>query len=163
MNLTKREQEIANLVAKGLTNQDIGQRLYIEKRTVETHLNSIFNKIGIKNRVELVVWVFTGEPKLQSEMLAPLTAEQIKFLATLVSSPGLTADKLAKLLGISYHKTYRELSKLLRRQIIFEYHLTKGTIQWFPTIVGLAIYKNSKDLKCSQLKNYLSQDETYET
>lgn len=52
--LTKREEEIIFLVAKGLTSVDIGARLHISPRTVETHRARIMTKIGVSNAAGLV-------------------------------------------------------------------------------------------------------------
>jgi len=51
--LTDRETEIALAVAHGLTNEEIAKRLSISRLTVETHLKNIFEKVGVKNRVQL--------------------------------------------------------------------------------------------------------------
>lgn len=53
MPLTRREREIAVLAARGLTNQQIADRLIVSVRTVEGHLYRIGNKLGITNRREL--------------------------------------------------------------------------------------------------------------
>ncbi|MFC1563447.1 response regulator [candidate division KSB1 bacterium] len=52
--LTKREQEILKLLALGYTNSEIADKLYISKRTVETHRSNIMSKLGLKNKAELV-------------------------------------------------------------------------------------------------------------
>lgn len=52
--LTKREEEIVGLVAQGLTSQDIGKRLFISHRTVETHRARIMDKLGVNNTAGLV-------------------------------------------------------------------------------------------------------------
>ncbi len=54
--LSSRETEILELVAIGLTNQDISNRLDISKRTVDNHISNILNKTKTDNRVELVRW-----------------------------------------------------------------------------------------------------------
>ncbi|MEJ2856832.1 MULTISPECIES: LuxR family transcriptional regulator [unclassified Saccharothrix] len=51
--LTPHELGIAQLAAEGLTNREIGQRLYLSHRTVSTHLHRIFPKLGISSRTEL--------------------------------------------------------------------------------------------------------------
>jgi DNA-binding CsgD family transcriptional regulator len=51
--LTPHELSIAQLAAEGLTNREIGQRLYLSHRTVSTHLHRIFPKLGITSRAEL--------------------------------------------------------------------------------------------------------------
>jgi DNA-binding NarL/FixJ family response regulator len=52
--LTARERDVLRLVAQGLANKAIGQRLGISPRTVEGHLNHIFEKLGTTSRTELV-------------------------------------------------------------------------------------------------------------
>jgi DNA-binding CsgD family transcriptional regulator len=51
--LTPHELSIAALAAEGLTNREIGQRLYLSHRTVSTHLHRIFPKLGVSSRIEL--------------------------------------------------------------------------------------------------------------
>ena len=55
--LTKREMEIAQSVAEGLTNKEIAEKLFISQFTVETHLKNIFEKIGTRNRTELATYI----------------------------------------------------------------------------------------------------------
>jgi DNA-binding CsgD family transcriptional regulator len=54
--ISERETEIVELVALGLTNQEIAQALTISKRTVDNHVSNIFTKTGAKNRVALLNW-----------------------------------------------------------------------------------------------------------
>ena len=54
--LSERELEIIELVAQGLTNLEIGERLIISKRTVDNHVSNVFTKTGAKNRVALLNW-----------------------------------------------------------------------------------------------------------
>ncbi len=56
MPLSAREMEIIELVADGLTNQEIAERLTISKRTVDNHVSNMFTKTGSKNRVALLNW-----------------------------------------------------------------------------------------------------------
>jgi DNA-binding NarL/FixJ family response regulator len=53
--LTDRELEVLSLVARGLTNVDIAQRLCISARTVEAHLTHVYNKLGVSSRTQAVV------------------------------------------------------------------------------------------------------------
>lgn len=48
--LTKRELEILKLVAEGLTNEEIGKKIFISEKTVKTHLTNIFDKLKVNNR-----------------------------------------------------------------------------------------------------------------
>jgi predicted ATPase/DNA-binding NarL/FixJ family response regulator len=53
--LTRREREIADLVASGLSNREVATRLFISKRTVDAHVEHIFSKLEISSRVQLTV------------------------------------------------------------------------------------------------------------
>ncbi|MFX0581205.1 ATP-binding protein [Nocardia nepalensis] len=59
--LTPHELSIAQLAAQGLTNREIGQRLYLSHRTVSTHLHRIFPKLGISSRGDLAALLPTAE------------------------------------------------------------------------------------------------------
>lgn len=51
--LTPREIEIARMVAAGLPNREIGEKLFISEGTVKTHLHSVYEKLGLKGRMQL--------------------------------------------------------------------------------------------------------------
>jgi len=54
--LTRRETEVAELAARGLTNRDIAAQLYLSVRTVEAHVDHILTKLGFRTRTQLAVW-----------------------------------------------------------------------------------------------------------
>lgn len=56
--LTEREQAVLSCLARGMTNQEIGKRLYIAETTVKTHMNNIFKKLHVRNRVEAAAVAF---------------------------------------------------------------------------------------------------------
>jgi non-specific serine/threonine protein kinase len=58
--LTRRELEIAALVADGLSNREVAEQLVISKRTVDAHMEHIFSKLGVSSRVQLVTWLTSG-------------------------------------------------------------------------------------------------------
>jgi DNA-binding NarL/FixJ family response regulator len=56
--LTEREEEVLLTVARGRTNAEIADELYISLSTVKTHLASLMNKLGVRNRVEIAMWAY---------------------------------------------------------------------------------------------------------
>ncbi|MET9920049.1 LuxR C-terminal-related transcriptional regulator [Streptomyces sp. NPDC006435] len=56
--LTRRESQVAELVAAGLTNKDIAARLTIAQRTAENHVERILGKLGLTSRTQLAVWTY---------------------------------------------------------------------------------------------------------
>jgi non-specific serine/threonine protein kinase len=64
--LTKREREIAGLVSEGLGNREIAERLVLAKRTIDSHIEHIFNKLGFTSRSQLAVWVSRQDESSQS-------------------------------------------------------------------------------------------------
>lgn len=56
--LTKREHEIIFLLSEALQNKQIANRLSISETTVRHHLTSIFEKLGVGNRLELIVFAY---------------------------------------------------------------------------------------------------------
>jgi two-component system response regulator DegU len=62
-NLTRREQEILRLVAEGLTNEEIGKRIFISEKTVKTHLTNIFDKLKVNNRFKAALLIMNRLPE----------------------------------------------------------------------------------------------------
>jgi DNA-binding NarL/FixJ family response regulator len=58
--LSRREAEVAQLVAQGLTNREIGARLFLSEKTVETHLTRVFQKLGLRSRVQVAARIARG-------------------------------------------------------------------------------------------------------
>jgi DNA-binding NarL/FixJ family response regulator len=56
--LTAREREVLELIATGLTNDEIAERLVLGAGTIKTHVNHIFLKLGVRNRAEAVIFAF---------------------------------------------------------------------------------------------------------
>lgn len=55
--LTRRGQEVAELVALGLSNREIGERLFLSERTIEWHVEQILNRLGFTSRTQIAAWV----------------------------------------------------------------------------------------------------------
>jgi DNA-binding NarL/FixJ family response regulator len=56
--LTNREREVTALVAEGLSNEDIAERLYLSPATAKTHVNRAMTKLGVRDRAQLVVYAY---------------------------------------------------------------------------------------------------------
>jgi DNA-binding NarL/FixJ family response regulator len=63
--LTAREQEIVQLVARGLSNDELAERMVISPLTVKTHINRAMSKLHCRDRAQLVVWAY------ESGLVAP--------------------------------------------------------------------------------------------
>lgn len=59
--LIPREREVVSLVAAGGSNREIAQRLSIAERTVQAHLTSVFEKLGVSSRPKLAIYLISWE------------------------------------------------------------------------------------------------------
>jgi predicted ATPase/DNA-binding CsgD family transcriptional regulator len=55
--LSRREREVADLVAQGMTNRGIAERLFLSPRTVESHVQHVLDKLGLDRRAQIATWV----------------------------------------------------------------------------------------------------------
>jgi DNA-binding NarL/FixJ family response regulator len=69
--LTPRERDVVRLVADGMRNQEIANKLNLSEHTVRNYMLKIFDKLGISSRVELVLYAFSGV----EEMAAPVASK----------------------------------------------------------------------------------------
>lgn len=74
--LTRREQQVANLAADGLTNRKIAQRLYITEKTVEVHLSRVYAKLGVSTRTALATIIVRALSRPHSKGLEPMEFER---------------------------------------------------------------------------------------
>jgi len=63
--LYPREVQVAELVARGLSNKAIAWQLKLSEGTVKVYLVHIFDKLQVNNRVELAIWIVARQPQLQ--------------------------------------------------------------------------------------------------
>ncbi len=68
--LTKREIEILRLVAEGLTNEEIGKKVFISEKTVKTHLTNIFDKLKVNNRFKAALMIMGHSSESSSSSAA---------------------------------------------------------------------------------------------
>jgi NarL family two-component system response regulator LiaR len=54
LGITPRELEILDLIAQGLSNKEIGERLFVSENTVKTHSSRVFDKLGVRRRTQAV-------------------------------------------------------------------------------------------------------------
>ena len=59
--LSRREREVAQLLARGLSNREIAGRLYVSERTVDNHVHHILDKLGFDSRVQVATWLARNE------------------------------------------------------------------------------------------------------
>ena len=74
--LTSRELEVITLIGQGMRNKNIGERLFISETTVRHHLTSIFDKLGIADRLELMIYSYQHGLARIPEVSRPI--EQLK-------------------------------------------------------------------------------------
>ncbi|MFE2276744.1 response regulator [Streptomyces sp. NPDC059454] len=65
--LTDREREILDLIGEGLTNRQIGQRLYLAEKTVKNHISRLLAKLGVERRVQAAVIATQARDRTRSE------------------------------------------------------------------------------------------------
>ena len=65
-NLTEREREIAELIVRGISNREVAKQLGIAHGTANVHLNNIYRKLGINNRVLLAMAWLRYDGKLEA-------------------------------------------------------------------------------------------------
>jgi DNA-binding NarL/FixJ family response regulator len=73
--LTKREDEVASLVAEGLSNREVCVKLGLSEHTVGNYLFRIYNKVGVSSRVELVLYLLRQRQKSQINREEPVPAK----------------------------------------------------------------------------------------
>ncbi|MCW2922005.1 MAG: hypothetical protein JWL76_1879 [Thermoleophilia bacterium] len=68
--LTKRELEIARLVASGLKNSEVAGTLFLAEKTIAAHLSNIYGKVEVRSRVQLTAWIRENDPEFEASTAA---------------------------------------------------------------------------------------------
>lgn len=67
--LTRREQQVAELVAQGLTNRAIAEHLVISPRTAQGHVENVLTKLGFTSRAQIAAWVVSTAQENDSQQI----------------------------------------------------------------------------------------------
>jgi non-specific serine/threonine protein kinase len=128
--LTQREEEVAALVAAGLTNREIAGRLSVAERTAEYHVEQIRNKLGFRSRVHIAAWFMEREkagPHVQGNVPVQLTSfvgrarEMVNVqrllvenrLVSIAGPPGMGKTRLALQVARTMGSRFRDGSWLI--------------------------------------------------
>ncbi|TDT42682.1 LuxR family two component transcriptional regulator [Streptomyces sp. BK208] len=65
--LTERERDILALIGEGLTNRQIGQRLYLAEKTVKNHISRLLAKLGVERRIQAAVIATQAQDRMRAE------------------------------------------------------------------------------------------------
>jgi DNA-binding NarL/FixJ family response regulator len=78
--LTKREEEVARLVAAGLSNRQVSEKLKLSQHTVKNYLFRVFEELGISNRTELVLYILshTKPPEAENNQMTVLASPRLR-------------------------------------------------------------------------------------
>ena len=125
--LTKKQQEVAYLIAKGLLDEDIAKKLRITHRTLEGHVRNICNRLGLGNRVQIAYWVVEqgwvtvqGQPKEQKK--EPSKPAYKSLFAALALSPS--------------NKAIMAITK--KHRLIIERHWTPSNLCYCVHLIDMA-------------------------
>jgi predicted ATPase/DNA-binding CsgD family transcriptional regulator len=123
LQLTKREKELAGLVAHGLTNGEIAARLFISERTAERHLENIRTKLGFSTRSQVAVWAATQEAP------SPIATSPGRSLQAPVSS---FVGRSREIREVRYLMKGNRLVTLVGPGGIGKTRLALAVVQWLP-------------------------------
>ncbi len=109
--LTPREVDVLLLVAQGLTDAEVAEQLFLARRTVNTHLTSIYTKIGVSSRAAATR--FAIEHGLVSTAPVGLSKREIEVLRPLVD--GRSNQEIAAILFISPHTVANHVASIMNK------------------------------------------------
>jgi class 3 adenylate cyclase/tetratricopeptide (TPR) repeat protein len=107
--ITRREAEVAQLVAEGHTNREIAEKLVLSVRTVETHVDRVLGKLDLHTRTQLAAWVNRGE------------AAQGRVLSTVMFTDIVGSTEQAVRMGDSRWKAVLDRHDRIVRDVVREF------------------------------------------
>lgn len=142
--LSRRETEVAQLVAEGLTNRKIAERLFLSERTAEYHVEQIRNKLGFHTRAEIATWL-VGQRQVApppSNLPAPVTtfigrAHDVAAvrsllartrLVTITGAPGTGKTRLSLELAAQLRIDFRDGIWFVNLQGLTDRHLVASEV-----------------------------------
>jgi predicted ATPase/DNA-binding CsgD family transcriptional regulator len=160
--LSRRETEVAKLVANGLTNRQIAERLFLSERTAEYHVEQIRNKLGFHSRAEIATWLAGQSPAAPppSNLPALLTtfigrAREIAAvrtllgrtrLVTITGAPGTGKTRLSLELAAHLRFDFRDGIWFVNLQGLTDRHLVASEVA-----ATLGVSDPARDLTGKQL------------
>jgi predicted ATPase/DNA-binding CsgD family transcriptional regulator len=160
--LSRRETEVAQLVAEGMTNRQIAERLFISERTAEYHVEQIRNKLGFHTRSEISTWL-TGQRSAApppSNLPTPLTtfigrAREIAAvrsllgqtrMVTITGAPGTGKTRLSLEIASRLRSDFRDGIWFVNLQGLTDRHLVANEVA-----ATLGVSDLTRDLASKQL------------
>jgi predicted ATPase/DNA-binding CsgD family transcriptional regulator len=160
--LSRRETEVSQLVAEGLTNRQIAERLFLSERTAEYHVEQIRNKLGFHTRSEIATWLVGQRPAVPppSNLPAPLTtfigrAREIAAvrsllgqtrLVTITGAPGTGKTRLSLEVAARLRRDFRDGIWFVNLQGLTDRHLVASEVA-----ATLGVSDLTRDLASEQL------------
>lgn len=87
--LTPREADVAALVAKGFSNKEVGNQLFVSEKTIKFHLTKVYKKTGLNSRGKIIFWSLphlgwvAPEPTIESKPI-PIMITELDALKTMI-------------------------------------------------------------------------------
>lgn len=131
--LSKRELEVAGLVAQGLSNKEIARTLFISQRTAEGHVAQICNKLGFSTRSQVAAWAATFDAKAAVPSVIPQASEPVHPAPQRSRSISVLSPARARWIGVAIIV----VGLLGAALVTLELAPRTSAPDWYPVAVGL--------------------------
>lgn len=112
--LTPRQKEVLELLSKGISYKDIAKQLFISETTIKTHINDIFQTLGVHSRTEAVLYVINQKYRQPVIFLKEIPSEQEKFILQQLSL-GFTPRQVSDKTKLSQYEVVTLLSDFFKK------------------------------------------------